>query len=94
MLSYSLLLERARTETARLKTLTEDITTELYQMSVHYLRMGWHAGFDDYYAQRREVHTRLVYAEADLQRSKARERKLAALVVAGEVRGCELLAVA
>ena len=93
-LSYAHLLENARTETARLQTLTQDITTELYQMSQHYLRMGWHKGFQDYYAQRREVHTQLVYAEADLQRSKARERKLAALVAAGEVRGRELLAVA
>jgi hypothetical protein len=27
----------------------ENLKTELFQMSQHYLRSGWHRGFDDYY---------------------------------------------
>lgn len=49
------LLTLAQAETARLEKLVKDLDTELFQMSQHYLRMGWHRGFDDYYAQRREI---------------------------------------
>lgn len=55
LLSYTELLNRATAESERLENLIQDLNKELFQMSQHYLRMGWHRGFDDYYAQRREV---------------------------------------
>lgn len=86
MLSYPELLNRAQGETARLKATVDELKTELDQMTTHYLRTGWHRGFDDYYAQRREVYTRLAIAERKLETSRARERRLAVLVAQGQIR--------
>lgn len=85
-LSYAQLLEKAHAETVRLKTTVDELKTELDQMTTHYLRTGWHRGFDDYYSQRREVYTRLAITERKLERSRGREAALKVKIAAGEVR--------
>lgn len=92
MLSYTDLLTIATAESERLRTLIEELKTELFQMSAHYLKSGWNKGFSDYYAQRREVYTRQVYAEADLQRCRGYAAILRKDIAAGRVR--EAVAVA
>jgi hypothetical protein len=89
-LAYPALLVIAQAESARFEIRIENLKTELFQMSQHYLRSGWHRGFDDYYYQRREVSTKLLYAERDLVRSQARERTLRAKIAEGKVRVPEL----
>lgn len=87
MLSYSQLLERAQGETARLKATVDELSNELDEMGINFLKLGWHKGFESYYLERREVHTRLVYAERDLERSRRREAECRRRIAAGEVRG-------
>lgn len=86
MLSYSDLLERAQGESNRLQDAANDLKTELDQMTAHYLRTGWHHGFDDYYSQRREVYTQLAITERNLEKSQGREAILRGKIAAGEVR--------
>lgn len=86
LLTNEELLTRAQARSTELKAEVEDLKTELFDMSQHYLRMGWHRGFDDYNAQRREVSTQLLYAEADLVRSQGGEAILRHKIAAGEIR--------
>jgi hypothetical protein len=69
-------LERQEAETKRLEAKVEALKKEHFQMGQHFLKSSWHRGFDDYYSQRREVYVKLIYAEADLVRSKAKEAAL------------------
>jgi hypothetical protein len=69
-------LQRQLAETERLEALVEALKTEHFQMGQHFLKSSWHRGFDDYYSQRREVYVKLIFAEADLVRSKAKEAAL------------------
>lgn len=92
LLSNEELLTRAQAQSAQLETRVKELKTELFQMSQHYLRSGWHAGFDDYYAQRREVNTLLLYAERDLIRSQGREIILRKRIAEGHVRPVETAA--
>jgi hypothetical protein len=69
-------LERQHTETVCLEALVKDLEKELFDIHQHLLLTNWNCGFNDYYPKRREVFTKLVYAEADLKRSKAKEEAL------------------
>jgi hypothetical protein len=92
LLTYEELLTRAQADSATLETDVKSLKKELFDMSQHYLRMGWHRGFNDYYAQRREVSTQLLYTQRDLVRSQGREIILRHKIAAGEVRVPEIAA--